>query len=137
MSLKRARALRRKLTDAELLLWLDIRELKRAGFHFRRQVPIGPYCADFACHSARLIVELDGSQHYDPRHLRHDAKRDAYLESRGYLILRIWNGAVFANPGGVADYVLLKAKERSGIRSKTAPHPKSLRDFDLPAKGRS
>ena len=58
-----ARRLRAKATEAEILLWKRLRSLETEGTHFRRQVPIGPYVADFACMAARLVIELDGSQH--------------------------------------------------------------------------
>jgi very-short-patch-repair endonuclease len=93
-----ARKLRSELTDAERLLWRHLREFKREGLHFRRQVPIGPYVADFACHSAKLIVELDGSQHGEKTNVARDTERTAFLESEGYRVLRIWNGELLADP---------------------------------------
>jgi very-short-patch-repair endonuclease len=58
-----ARRLRANTTDAERTLWRHLRKLETEGTHFRRQVPIGPYVADFACMAARLVIEVDGSQH--------------------------------------------------------------------------
>jgi very-short-patch-repair endonuclease len=81
-----ARHLRANMTDAERRLWARLR-LKRLGGHrFRRQVPIGPYIADFACLAARLIVEVDGIHHSveDP----HETRRTMWLEDRGYRVLR-------------------------------------------------
>lgn len=112
MSRNRARQLRSKATDAERLLWNDLREFKRHGFHFRRQVPIGPYVADFACHSAKMIIELDGGQHNEARNRKHDDKRTLFLESRGYRVVRIWNVEFFANSGAVVDFIFAIAKER-------------------------
>ncbi len=112
MSRDRARQLRSKATDAERLLWRDLREFRRHGLHFRRQAPIGPYVADFACHSAKLIVELDGSQHNEPANRNHDSVRTAFLESRGYRVVRIWNVELFADPGSIANYIYAIAKER-------------------------
>jgi very-short-patch-repair endonuclease len=63
MSIERARVLRKNATDAERRLWRYLRDRQLDGFRFRRQVPLGRYVADFACLSARLVVELDGSQH--------------------------------------------------------------------------
>jgi very-short-patch-repair endonuclease len=108
----RARQLRSEATDAERLLWRELREFKRHGFHFRRQGPIGPYVADFVCHSVKLIIELDGGQHNDATNREHDAKRTAFLESRGYRVVRIWNVELFADPGSIANYILAIAKER-------------------------
>ena len=63
MANEKARALRKRLTPQEVKLWVKLRELKTFGFHFRRQVPIGPYIVDFATLSARVVVEIDGGQH--------------------------------------------------------------------------
>ena len=92
----RARRLRRDMTDAERLLWRALREAL-PGHHWRKQVPLGPYIADFASHSARLIVEVDGGQHNDAR----DAARYRFLAAEGYRVLRFWNNDVLANPDGV------------------------------------
>lgn len=83
-----ARNLRKNATDAERKLWRHLRLAKREGVHFRRQAPIGPYVADFACHRAKIVVELDGSQHSKHENMTYDAARTAYLESRGYRVLR-------------------------------------------------
>ncbi len=94
----RARALRREMTPAERAL----RTALRANFphvHFRYQAPIGPFYADIACHGARLIVELDGSQHHDAA--AYDAERTAFLEGRGYKVLRFWNNQVLNELDGV------------------------------------
>src|SRR5689334_19259810 len=88
MSVQRARQLRRTATDSERRMWRALRVMKRHGFHFRRQAPIGRYVADFACHSAKIIVELDGSQHAEPKAMVHDRERTVFLESRGYRVLR-------------------------------------------------
>jgi very-short-patch-repair endonuclease len=70
-----ARRLRANQTGAEVLLWRELRKLETKGTHFRRQVPIGPYVADFACLASRLVIELDGSQHGDEPTRRRDAVR--------------------------------------------------------------
>jgi adenine-specific DNA-methyltransferase len=85
----RARALRANPTDVEHKLWAALRGRQLAGFKFRRQVGIGRYFADFACVAAKLIVELDGSQHIE--NADYDAKRTADLEACGWRVLRIWN----------------------------------------------
>jgi very-short-patch-repair endonuclease len=80
--------MRHEPTDAERKLWYSLRGRRFAEYKFRRQVPIGPYIADFVCHERKLIVELDGSQHADaPR----DAARDAWFVAHGYRTLRFWN----------------------------------------------
>ena len=95
----RARALRRNMTDGERRIWQVLRSEQKQGHKFRRQVPIGRYIADFACHEARLIVEIDGGQHdhSSPR----EAARRAFLQNEGYRLLRFWNNEVLANLDGV------------------------------------
>src|SRR5215469_18063637 len=78
----RARALRQNMTDAERSVWQILRSLQIDGHRFRRQVPFGPYIADFVCHDARLIIEIDGGQ-YD-RLSPAEAKRARFLEDQGY-----------------------------------------------------
>jgi very-short-patch-repair endonuclease len=80
-----AKSLRREMTDGERLLWQRLRG-EQLGVKFRRQHPVGPYVADFACLAPRLIVEVDGSQHTAQQ--AYDAKRDAYFESLGFDVLR-------------------------------------------------
>jgi very-short-patch-repair endonuclease len=99
MASPHARALRKNLTDAESRLWGALRRRQLKGVRFRRQVPIGPFVADFACLSAKLIVELDGGQH--AARVLDDARRDEWLAERGYRTLRIWNNDVFGNIEGV------------------------------------
>jgi very-short-patch-repair endonuclease len=86
-----ARRLRGEMPDAERLLWWRLREANRNGFHFRRQVPIRGYFADFAEHSAKVIIELDGSQHGDTSRHTHDAVRDCVIAAEGYCVLRFPN----------------------------------------------
>jgi very-short-patch-repair endonuclease len=105
-----ARTLRRRSTPYEDRLWSLLRDRRLVDFKFRRQVPIGRFIADFACFDARLIVELDGSQHADsPR----DFLRDAELTQRGFRILRIWNSDLFSNRNGVLEAILAAAEERT------------------------
>src|ERR1700692_133971 len=90
----RARALRRDTGSAEKKLWYRLRDRQLAGRRFRRQVPIGSYIVDFACLSARLIIEIDGGQHNEEVNEVLDATRTVWLESRGYQVLRFWNSYV-------------------------------------------
>ena len=78
---KAAKALRENTTTAEDVLWRHLRRVEINGSHFRRQVVIGPYIADFACLAERLIVEVDGSQHGDDEGLRRDDVRTRWLNS--------------------------------------------------------
>lgn len=97
-----ARALRRDMTEAERKLWYILRSRRFSGVKFRRQVPVGPYLADFLCYEARLIVEADGSQHAEsPRDLR----RDAWLAQNGFRILRFWNHEILSSRQMVEDTI--------------------------------
>ncbi|WP_350166252.1 endonuclease domain-containing protein [Algiphilus sp.] len=113
----RARKLRQQGTQAEQRLWYHLRARRLAGWKFRRQHSIGPYFADFVCLDARLIVEVDGSQHLDQ--LASDASRSAYLESRGFRVLRFWNDEVLRQTDNVLEAILL---ELDGV-GRQPPHP--------------
>jgi len=102
---ERARVLRRDLTDAERIIWNAVRAKRLAGASFRRQAPIGPYIVDFVCHDAMLIVEIDGGQHYEAEHLKRDERRDAYLSSNGFRVLRFNNHDVMTNRQGVLETI--------------------------------
>ncbi len=103
-----ARRLRRNDTKAEALFWREVRGRHLGGYKFRRQVSISNYFADFACESAKLIVELDGDQHAEM--LGEDAARTTELENYGYRVIRFWNGDLFENLDGVMDEVLRELK---------------------------
>jgi very-short-patch-repair endonuclease len=105
-----ARRLRRDTTDAEALLWRRIRDRALLGRKFRRQHPIGPYVADFVCIEARLAVELDGGQH--DRRAEETSVRTAFLEGRGFRVLRFWNNDVLANLDGVLERIACALQER-------------------------
>jgi very-short-patch-repair endonuclease len=92
--LRRAKQLRKEMTGPEKKLWHDLKAHRAAGAHFRRQVPIGAYIVDFACHSSRLIVEIDGDQHSAGRQQISDARRDAWFSEQGYRTLRFSNWQV-------------------------------------------
>ena len=105
-----ARDLRRDTTEAERHLWKYLRKQALGGHRFRRQHQIGPYVADFACLKARLVVELDGSQHMEAAD--YDAQRDAYLAERGFRVLRFWDHQVLTEKEHVLDVVLAALAER-------------------------
>ena len=87
-----ARQLRTHQTDPEYKLWSHLRDRQLLGFKFRRQHPIGPFFADFFCLEAKLVIELDGSQHADQADP--DERRTEYIRGHGYTVLRIWNHEV-------------------------------------------
>jgi very-short-patch-repair endonuclease len=97
-----ARKLRHDATDTERAMWFLLRDRRLADVKFRRQVPIGPYVADFASIQHRLIIELDGGQHADSAK---DAKRDAFLKAKGWRVLRFWNNDALANSDGVLEAI--------------------------------
>jgi len=100
----RARTLRQNMTEAERWVWQILRSHQMKGYKFRRQAPIGHYIADFVCHEARLIVEIDGVQ--QDRSSPREAERSGFLENQGYRILQFWNNEVLAGTVARADAIL-------------------------------
>ena len=96
-----ARKLRVDQTDAEKKLWRSIRANQIFGAKFKRQVPVPPYIADFCCEAEKLIVEVDGSQHFD--NVADDEKRTKFLRRRGYEVVRFNNIEVLTNLDGVLE----------------------------------
>jgi very-short-patch-repair endonuclease len=84
----RARTLRQTSTDAERALWHRLRDRRLSGHKFRRQHPVGPYIADFACMEAGLVIELDGGQHLEPDKACADARRTADMNALGFHVMR-------------------------------------------------
>ncbi|MBV9137574.1 MAG: endonuclease domain-containing protein [Hyphomicrobiales bacterium] len=117
----RARALRHDATPAERRLWRALRLVELPKGHFRRQAPIGPYVADFANHSLRLVIELDGEQHGHADGLRHDDRRTAYLNEHGYRVLRFWNHEVKENLDGVVETILSVVAQRADVSIPLPP----------------
>ena len=107
-----ARKLRTAMTDAESRLWRQLRCRQLAGVRFRRQVPIGPYIADFVCLERQLVIEVDGGQHAP--HI--DADRDRYFRDREFDVLHFWNNDVLGNTEGVCEVILRHLGD-------THPHP--------------
>ena len=100
----RARAMRSAPTEAERKLWWHLRHrLTLPRSHFQRQVLLGRYIVDFACHHLKLIIELDGGQH--AKQNSRDAMRTQFLELEGYRVLRFWNNEVLTNIDGVLELI--------------------------------
>jgi very-short-patch-repair endonuclease len=112
----RARRLRSNPTDAELRLWQRIRRKQLYGCRFRRQVPLGPYVADFVCIERSLIVEVDGGQHSWRE--TQDLRRTAWLEAKGWRVVRFWNNEVMENIAGVLERLVIELSDNGDI-----PHP--------------
>src|SRR5258708_35746770 len=107
----RARKLRSNPTEAERKLWAKLRERQLQGLRFRRQHPIPPFVADFACVEAKLIVEVDGGQHAESRA---DARRTTYVNEQGWRVLRFWNNEVLENMDGVLQRIVAVCPHPSG-----------------------
>lgn len=96
-----AQRLRKNPTPAEIRLWRLIEPLRTGSYHFRKQVAIGPYIVDFACHHAKLVIEVDGDTHFTGDAISADERRDAFLAGRGYRVLHFTNDDVMRNGEGV------------------------------------
>ena len=111
-SRRRAQALRKAQTKEENHLWYDF--LKTYPVQFRRQYPIGFYYVDFYCHRAKLAVELDGSQHYEPEKIAYDRERTAWLAAQGVKVLRFSNLDIWKNFRGICETIDAEVKKREG-----------------------
>jgi very-short-patch-repair endonuclease len=135
---ERARYMRANPTDAERRLWSILRNKRLAGLRWKRQQVIDDlYIVDFICFEHRLIVEADGSQHADNRA---DERRDAYLKSQGFQVMRFWNSDVLARTGNVGE-TIFAAVESFAAQTRGAPSPSHALRFAqgagpfLPRKG--
>ena len=104
-----AKSLRKNMTKEERLLWYDF--LRQYPVRFLRQKIIDNYSVDFYCHQAKLIIELDGSQHYEEKGLLKDKIRTEKIESRNLTVIRIPNNAIKENFRGVCEYIDLVVNE--------------------------
>jgi very-short-patch-repair endonuclease len=129
-----ARRLRAKATPTEILLWKRLRRIETAGTHFRRQVPIGPYIADFACLAARLVIELDGSQHNIDANKVRDERRTRWLESEGYSVIRFWNNDLTGNMEGVLETVYAALYGSRDSETYPLKHKRSRRRHPTPVR---
>ncbi|MDI1294705.1 MAG: DUF559 domain-containing protein [bacterium] len=116
LTIARARQLRRNATEAEKRLWALLRE-KLPAAKFRCQVPLGPYFADFASHSACLVIEIDGGQHYEAV----DATRTAFIHGEGYHVIRFWNHDVMQNIEGVLAKIATAFTPHPPVADATGP----------------
>lgn len=104
-----AKSMRRKMTDAELKLWNELRAHRLMGLGFRRQFPIAGYIVDFACPDRKLVVELDGSQHAGVAKAEADEVRTKRLQQDGWTILRFWNDDVVRDIDNVCQHIVISA----------------------------
>jgi very-short-patch-repair endonuclease len=105
-TITRARTLRREATQTEAKLWQHLRNRQLNGAKFTRQVPIGPFIADFACRTAMLVIEIDGATHETPEQLEHDAMRSAFLAEQGYRVIRFRNEDIFGDLEPVLEIIM-------------------------------
>jgi len=115
----RAKSHRRELTAAENVLWQEIRRKQIHGYHFRRQVPIGPFIADFACVKEKLVIEVDGIGHAEPDEIIRDIQRTKYLESLGWRVIRFMNAEIFDEIDPVIDAIWhhLKTPQKTSLKT--------------------
>lgn len=118
---QRSRELRSTMTDAEIALWAKLRRKQLHELQFYRQKPIGNYIVDFYCPSARLVIEIDGGQHYKEDGRRRDAVRDSYLHGLGLHLLRFSNIDVLDNTDGVIAVIVRHLETALGKRETKSP----------------
>jgi len=120
----RRRHLRRGATVAEGALWRLLRRRELAGFKFRRQHSFGPYIVDFYCPRRRLIVELDGGQHYTPEAQSYDERRTSFLAQLGLRVIRFPNHAVLWEPAVMLEAIWMALSGDASSRSDPVPSPR-------------
>ena len=113
-----SRELRKCMTLQERKLWYGY--LRDYPYKFYRQRSIGGYIVDFYCSAARLVIEVDGGQHFEPAELDYDAKRTAFLQNYGLEVVRVTNRDVDRNLRGVCDFIDMKIEER-GLKLPECP----------------
>jgi very-short-patch-repair endonuclease len=113
----KARKLRQNTTDAEMKFWHEVKAKRFHGLKFKRQYPVGPYYADFACVEENLIVEIDGGQHCENAK---DEARTRFLEKEGFKVVRFWNNEILNNMEGVLltlSLALSRQRERGQVET--------------------
>jgi very-short-patch-repair endonuclease len=128
---ERARSLRKSMTDTERRLWAKLRNRRFAGFKFRRQVPLGPFIADFVCFDRRMILELDGGQHTQQQ--EYDAARTRWLEEHGFRVVRFWNHELWQDRDAVEELIWQRLHEMTRAEGESrelrplTPDPSPIR----------
>jgi very-short-patch-repair endonuclease len=123
MTSQRARALRKRMTDAERLLWRHLRNRELGGWKFRRQYPVGPFIVDFICPEKNVVIEVDGGQHADNE--EQDLQRSAYLNKMGYRVLRFWNNEVMQETEAVLEAIFAILVDAGKNSPSPRPSPPS------------
>ena len=123
-----AKSMRLDMSEPERMLWKAIRrKIALGSSHFRRQVPIGPFIVDFCNFSCRLVIEVDGGQHFTEIAERYDARRTRFIEKRGFRVLRFTSLAVRAEIDSVIDTII------AAIDSSPTPYPSPQGGGERPA----
>jgi very-short-patch-repair endonuclease len=116
------------------MLWRQLRTLETKGTHFRRQVPIGAYVADFACMASRLVIESDGSQHGEAANRAYDETRTRFLRDEGYKVLRFWNNDIVENLDGVLETIYSTLYGSRDAETVVLRHSRRLKNHPTPAR---
>jgi very-short-patch-repair endonuclease len=113
---KRAKELRKNMTESEQVLWEHIRNRKHRKLKFRRQHPIGTFIADFYCHEIKLVIEVDGEIHELPENKEYDIGRNAEMEDMGIAVIRFTNDEVLNSMSSVLKRIdeIVQSRERYG-----------------------
>jgi very-short-patch-repair endonuclease len=122
VSNQRAKALRKRLTDAERLLWRHLRNRELGGWKFRRQYPVGPFIVDFIFVEKNLVIEVDGGPHAENE--EQDIQRSEYLNRMGYRVFRFWNNQVLQETEAVLEAIfeiLVEGKQNSPSPQPSPP----------------
>ena len=104
-NLNKAKLMRSNMTDSEAKMWYYLRAKRFFDLKFKRQVLIGNYIVDFVCEAQKIIIEIDGGQHNEDKHIIHDEQRSFYLKNSGYKVLRFWNNDVLNNINSVLEVI--------------------------------
>lgn len=109
---RQAQALRNNMTEAEQKLWWSVRRKQIQGVQFYRQKCLGQYIVDYYAPRAKLVIEIDGSQHFEQSHVAKDQCRDAFLATQGFTVLRFHNGQVLAEIESVLEAIFQHVTSR-------------------------
>ncbi len=128
-----ARFLRKSSTDAEQLLWYNLRNRRFFGIKFKRQQPINSYIVDFISFERKIIIEIDGGQHTEEKKAFQDQKRSNVLERKGYQVIRFWNNEVLQNLSGVLESLTLALSQREREPENNNPPGKGVNTSSSPS----